>query len=124
LRWHRERNFEFIVDATSKTVRVTEVLPNVPARSSMDRAYRRFLSEFQSDELPPHRRIDPKKASVRCVNRQGSLGVALHVRDGDYAYATRKLLAIVDESYLLFLTLNDYSDYMVQNLDANPDWGK
>jgi len=124
LRWHRDRTFEVIVDGAAKCIRVTEVLPNVPAHSAMDRAYRQFLQEFVSDELPEHRRIDPRKALPRCVNRHGTLSVALQVRDGDYAYAMRKLLAVVDETYQLFLTLNDYSDYMVRNLGANPDWGK
>jgi hypothetical protein len=48
----------------------------------------------------------------------------LEVHNGDYAYATEKLLAVVHETYLLFLQLGGYADYMVQHLGANPDWGK
>jgi hypothetical protein len=124
MQWHKDRNFEIVVDGALKSVRVTSVLPNVASRSSMDRAYRRFLEEFQNGELPPHRSIERRKSILKCVNRLGSVSVALEVRDGDYAYATEKLLAVVQETYLLFLQLGGYADYMVANLGANPDWGK
>lgn len=90
----------------------------------MDLSYRRFLQEMQSRERPAHRRIEPRKVTLQCANRRGEFSVTLHVRDGDYTYATRKLIAVIDESYLLFLTLDDNSEYMVQHLGANPDWGK
>jgi hypothetical protein len=124
MQWHKDRNFDIVVDGALKAVRVTAVLPNVAARSTMDRAYRRFLEGFQNGELPIHRSIDARKSSIKCENRLGSLSVALEVRDGDYAYATEKLLAVINETYLLFLQLGGYADYMVQNLGANPDWGK
>jgi hypothetical protein len=124
MQWHKERTFEIIADGASKTVRMSVVLPNVPARSDMDRAYRLFLLDFQNGELPPHRSIDKRKAALKCVNRLGDISLVLSVLDGDYAYATEKLLAVAHESYLLFLQLGSYADYMVENLGANPDWGK
>lgn len=124
VRWHKDRYFDFIVDGTRKTIRVPVVLPNVPPRSTMQREYRQFLDAFQNGELPAHRGIDPRKCSLKCMNRLGSLSIALEVRDGDYAYATEKLLAVIHETYLLFLQLGGYVDYMVQHLGANPDWGK
>jgi hypothetical protein len=124
MQWHKERNFDIVVDGKLKSIRVSVVLPNVAPRSSMDRAYREFLAGFQNGELPVHRSIDRRKAILKCVNRLGSLSVALDVRDGDYAYATEKLLAVIHETYLLFLQLGGYADYMVANLGANPDWGK
>jgi hypothetical protein len=124
MRWHKDQNFDFIVDRASETIRVPVVLPNVAARSAMDRAYRRFLEQFQNGELPEHRSIDRRKCVLKCINRLGSLSVAIEVHDGDYAYATEKLLAVIHETYLLFLQLGGYADYMVQHLGANPDWGK
>jgi len=124
MQWHKERTFQIVADGASKTVRMSVVLPNVPARSHMDRAYRLFLLDFQNGELPPHRSIDKRKAALKCVNRLGDISLVLSVVDGDYVYATEKLLAVAHESYLLFLQLGSYADYMVANLGANPDWGK
>jgi len=124
MRWHKDRYFDFIVDGTRKTIRVPVVLPNVAARSAMHQAYRQFLEGFHNGELPVHRSIDRRKCSLTCMNRLGSMSLAIEVRDGDYAYATEKLLAVIHETYLLFLQLGGYVDYMVQHLGANPDWGK
>jgi|ERR1700733_1953552 len=124
MRWHKDRYFDFIVDGTLKTIRVPVVLPNVAPRSAMHRDYRQFLEGFQGGELPVHRSIDQRKCFLKCMNRLGSLSIVVEVRDGDYAYATEKLLAVIHETYLLFLQLGGYADYMVQHLGANPDWGK
>jgi hypothetical protein len=122
--WHKDRNFDLIVDVTRKTIHVPVVLPNVAARSPMQREYRRFLEGFHNGELPVHRAIDQRKSVLRCVNRRGSVAITVEVRDGDYAYATEKLLAVIHETYLLFLQLGGYADYMVEHLGGNPDWGK
>jgi hypothetical protein len=124
MRWHKDRNFDLIVDATRKTIHVPVVLPNVAARSAMQREYRKFLDGFHNGEMPVHRSIDQRKCLLKCMNRRGSVAITVEVRDGDYGYATEKLLAVVQETYLLFLQLGGYADYMVQHLGANPDWGK
>jgi hypothetical protein len=124
MRWHKDRNFDLIVDVTHKTIHVPVVLPSVAARSAMQREYRKFLEGFQNGEMPVHRSIDRRKCLLKCINRRGSVAITLEVRDGDYAYATEKLLAVMQETYLLFLQLGGYADYMVEHLGGNPDWGK
>jgi hypothetical protein len=124
MRWHKDRHFDFIVDAARKTIQVPVVLPNVDARSAMYREYRDFLEGFQNGEMPVHRSIDRRKCFLKCMNRLGSVSLTLEVRNGDYAYATEKLLAVIHETYLLFLQLGGYADYVVQHLGGNPDWGK
>jgi hypothetical protein len=124
VRWHKDCSFNFIVDGARKTIRVPVVLPSIAVRSPMYREYQQFLDGFQNGELPVHRAIDRRKCVLKCTNRLGFVSVALEVRDGDYAYATEKLLAVIHETYLLFLQLGSYADYMVRYLGANPDWGK
>jgi len=54
-----------------------DLLPNVPHRSAMDRAFRAWVSERASEALPEHRRIDPRRVRLACPNRAGNLPVAL-----------------------------------------------
>lgn len=124
MQWHKGRTFDIIVDATLKAIRVAVVLPNIAPRSAMDRDYRRFLAGFQNGDLPPHRSIDRRKALLKAVNRLGAMSLTMEVLDEDYEYATEKLLAVVHETYLLFLQLGGYADYVVEYLGGNPDWGK
>ena len=119
--WHRDRFFELILDPTRKAMRFPVVLPEVPAGSSMSREYGQFVQSRGDTSLPPHRRIDPKKAVVRPVHRAGSIGLAVAVKGGDYEYATRKLIHLVHETFMVFLYDGRYYDYLVETFDLDPD---
>jgi hypothetical protein len=96
------------------------VLPEVPAGSSMYREFKEFVKSRQSESLPDHRRIHPKKATVRPSNRSGNVALTLTVKNGDYEYATRKLIHLVHEVYLVFLQEGHY-DYMIEAFNLDPD---
>jgi hypothetical protein len=119
--WHRGRNFELILDTGRKTLRFPVVLPEVPAESSMYEEFQQFVDAHFADDLPGHRRIDKSKVSIRCANRKGDVSLTLTVLDGDYAYATRKLVNLVHEVFLVFLFDGRYYDYMVETFDLDPD---
>ena len=117
--WHRDRQFELILDPAKKTLRFAVVLPGVPARSAMYREFKKFLESRFTKEVPDHRRIDRKKARVTCGNRGGNVSVTLTVLGGDYAYGTRKLIHLIHEVFLTFLT--EYFEYQVEAFDLDPD---
>jgi hypothetical protein len=119
--WHRDRFFELILDTHKKTLRFPVVLPEIPARSSMYREFKEFIESRHSADLPEHRRINPKKATVKPSIRAGNAGLTLTVRNGDYAYATRKLINLVHEVFLDFLYDGRYYDYLVETFDLDPD---
>ena len=61
------------------------------------------------------------KARVHCRNRSGNVSLALTVKDGDYEYGTRKLIHMVHEIFLVFLSDGPYGDYMIEKTRPNQD---
>jgi hypothetical protein len=118
--WHRDQFFNLILDTHKKTLRFPLVLPEVPAGSSKYREFKEFVESRSYQNLPDHRRIDPNKATVRPSNRSGNVALTLTVKNGDYDYATRKLIHLVHEVYLVFLQEGHY-DYMVKAFNLDPD---
>jgi hypothetical protein len=119
--WHRDRLFDLILDTRKKTLRFPVVLPEVPARSSMYREFKEFVGSRHAAGLLEHRRIDPKKAVVRPSNRGGNIALTLTVKNGDYDYATRKLIHLVHEIFLVFLYDGRYYDYLIKTFGLDPD---
>jgi hypothetical protein len=119
--WHRDRLFKLILDVPKKTLRLPVVLPEVPAKSSMYREFQEWVEQRHSKELLEHRRIDRKKAQLRCANRGGNVSLALIVKNGDFEYGTRKLIHAVHETYLTFLADGRYYEYMMETFDLDPD---
>ena len=119
--WHRDRQFELILDVPKKTMRFPLVLPNVPAGSEMYREFKAFVASRFSDDFPDHRRIDNSKVAIKPVCRSGSVSLTLTVKDGDFEYAARRLIHLVHEIFLVFLYDGKYYDYLVETFDLDPD---
>lgn len=117
--WHRDRLFKLILDTSKGTLAFPLVLPKVPPRSTMYREFQRFLESRLSKRVPAHRRIDPKRAVVRCANRGGNVSLTLKVLTGNYEYGARKLIHLVHEIFLEFL--GEYFEYQVEAFDLDPD---
>jgi len=117
--WHRDREFDLTVDTVRGAITCPVVLPQVPARSKMYRQLRAFVDSLDSGERPAHRRIDSRKARVTCANRGGDVSLTMKIRDGDYEYAFRKFVNVVQEIYLVFLM--EHFDYQVEAFGLDPD---
>jgi hypothetical protein len=119
--WHFDRPFELLLDVPGKTLRFPDVLPGVPARSAMYRELRAFMKVRQTDKLPEHRRVNPAKARLTLTNQRGAVALKLTVKDGDFDYATRKMIQVVHEVFMVFLVDGPYYEYMVERLGLDPD---
>lgn len=117
--WHRDRLLELVLDAHRHTIRFPTLLPE--ADSSMCRELREFLKSRHSSNLPEHRRIDPRKALIRCRHQGGGITVSFTVKDGDFDYAARKLIHIVNEIFMVFLSNGRYHEYLVRTFNLEPD---
>ncbi len=117
--WHYDRRFELLLDAAKKTLRFPALLPAVDPQ--MHSALRKFLAERTSGELPQHRSVDPRRARLSSANRGGAVSLGLTVLDGDFEYATRRLILVAHEIFLGFLADGPYFEYLVEHLGLDPD---
>ena len=120
--WHRDRDFELILDTNHNTLTFPCVLPEIKSRSSMAAEFRAWVAERQSSELPEHRRIDRAKCTLECVNRKGDMSVTLKLMGTpDWDYGARKIVALVHEVYMSFIHDGRYYTYMIDVFDLDPD---
>ena len=119
--WHYDRPFELHLDTAKKTLRFPAILPGVPGRSPMYRELQAFVKARQSGDLPEHRSVNSAKARVALSNQRGAVFVTLSVKDGDFDYATRKIIQIIHEIFMVFLVDGPYFNYMVEQLGLDPD---
>jgi hypothetical protein len=120
--WHHNRVFDLVLNTRTNTLKFPLLLPNVPAQSSMYREFREFLKSYHSEALPSHRRIDKDKARLSCRNLNGQIAVTIQMKDQDYEYATRKLIHVAQEIFLVFLFDGPYHEYRVETLNLDPDF--
>jgi hypothetical protein len=114
--WLGDRPLEVSVDIGKSILIFNQLLPNVPSKSPFYSELKRFIKARCEPGLPDHRRIDPKRAEVLCINRNGSVSIGLKVKKNQYAYALNRLVNLVHE---LFVQLNDlHPDYMYENFDV------
>jgi hypothetical protein len=119
--WHYDRPFELLLDIPKKTLRFPALLPGIPARSGMYRELQAFLKSRRSEEVPEHRRVNPAKARIALATRRGAVSISITAKDADFDYATRKIIQIVHEIFLIFLVDGPYYEYMVEHLGLDPD---
>jgi hypothetical protein len=121
VQWHRSQRFEWIYDTAAQRLRVACVLPNVIPNSPMHREFKVWLKDRQNDTLPEHRRCDRNKLQLKCINRGGNLSLTASIVDGDIDYGVRKLVALINEIYLDFLSSGLYFEWMLETFNLDPD---
>lgn len=117
--WHFDREFELVLDPGRRSLRFPLLLPSLP--SGMDSELRSFIRQRQTDDLPEHRRIDPRRADVRIRNRAGDISLTITALDGDLDYATGKLIHLVHEIFVALLREGSFFDYAVETFGLNPE---
>lgn len=115
--WFRNRQYAITADARRGVIRCPVVLPQVPPE--IYAKLKQFIQSRHTEEIPPHRRIDPAKARANCAIRAGNVSVTLTLEDDDYEYATRRFVNLLHEIFLVFL--HEHFDYQVAAYDLDPD---
>jgi hypothetical protein len=119
--WHRNQAFDLVYDQRKGTLRFACVLPQLPSRSPMYRDFKTWLKSRSDELLPEHRRVDRARAEVKPYNRGGDVALTLKILDGDIEYGVRKLIHLVHEIYLDFLSDGRYHEWLVDTFDLDPD---
>jgi hypothetical protein len=121
LLWFRGQQMDLQVDSRHARASLARLLPPIAPRSRFDRRLRAWLRSRQAQELPPHRRVDPGRLQASLRNVGGTMRLTLVSKDGDPLLATRKLLHLVNELYLVFLATPECYDWIVEAFDLDPD---
>ncbi len=119
--WLRDQLFEWRWNDAKKSLRITCVLPQVAPQSAMYRELRSWLKSRQDAALPDHRRCDAQRVALRPYNRGGSVALTLRSLDGDVEYLVRKMVSLVNELYVDFLSSGLYLDWQIETFNLDPD---
>lgn len=113
-RWLLSRPLRLAIDNHRNRLSCPNLFEGLSAYANLQRDLTAYLAGRHSKELPEHRRVDCARCIIVCRSRSGRLTLALDVGDGDWEYATRKLLSLVHEA---FVYLNRYwPDYACERL--------
>lgn len=115
-RWLAPAPFTLRYDPASGTLAFRDLLPNVPPRSKLAGALRRFIRGRASAELPAHRRVDPARAGVRCFVRRSALSLEVVAREHHHGYGVNRAVNLVHEIVMHLHTY--FPEYMWENFDA------
>ncbi len=92
------------------------LLPHVPARSVLCADLAAFVAGRASTRLPPHRRVDRRRARVRCIAARGAVSVELVATRNFHDYGVNRVVNLVHE---IFLYLQEYQpEYLWTNFAA------
>jgi hypothetical protein len=92
------------------------LLPNVRARSPLHRDLQAFVADRASPRLPAHRRVDRRRARVRCPLSRGAMSLELVATRNHHEYGVNRVVNLVHE---IFLYLHAYQpEYMWENFDV------
>tara|TARA_B110000858_G_scaffold198281_1_gene263712 strand:+ start:17360 stop:17839 length:480 start_codon:yes stop_codon:yes gene_type:complete len=112
--WLAQRPFSLILKPKKNQLLLNELLPAVPYRSDMDTAFRKFIVQRCSPEIPAHRRLDDKKLSFSCHNHSQNLSVTIDFKPKDAVLAMKTAINFIHEVFNNFLIEGPYQDYMVE----------
>ena len=112
--WLAEKPFQLRLNTEKCELELKDVLPAVPYRSEMDRAFREFLIKRSDDSIPSHRRLDSERFSFQCKNRSKNLSIKIGFDSGDAGEAAKTSVNLLHEIFNNFLMEGPYQNYMVE----------
>ncbi len=114
--WHGTQPLALVYTSTTGTFVFRNLLPNVAARSPLYRDLRAFVAGRASPRLPAHRRVDRRRARIRCVLSRGTVSLELVATRNHHEYGVNRVVNLVHE---VFMFLHAYHpEYMWENFGA------
>ena len=87
-------------DPGAATLAFPRLIPGAAAVPSMVAALKGVVAEHLSSTVPEHRRVDKRRATVRCTVRDGDLSLSFFVRGAHHGYAIKAGLNLVNRLFL------------------------
>lgn len=116
--WNLPFNLRF--DGKRKTMSFKNLLAGVPAASELNSSLKSFVKEFSVRVWPEHRRVDPKRVSIRYSNQRGNVTIAFVVSKNEYEYGVKKALNVINEVLVGFLSVH-FPEYTVEHFRRPED---
>lgn len=109
--WLTPRPLSATYDPVRGVVSFTRLFPAVDSVPGVAAALRASVAARATRRVPAHRRLDQRRARIRCAVRRGDLSLSVAVRGRSHEYAMRHALNLIND---LFLLLHEtYPDYLV-----------
>ena len=118
--WHYNRTFDLLVDCAASRMEFTGAFPNVSPLSAISLGLSQYIEAMMSENVPIHRRIDRRKTVVSRAHSGTDVSIVASIADGDFDYAARRLIQVVNEIYVDFLPNSSHYEYQVESLGLNP----
>lgn len=112
--WLTQTPFQLHLNTGKSQLEIRDVLPAVPFRSEMDKAFRQFIIDRCDKSLPAHRRLDGDKFAFSCRNRQEKLSVFIDFEREEAGAAVKTAMNLLHEIFNNFLQEGPYQNYMVE----------
>jgi len=111
--WLTRTPMRVAYDPRTSTITFARLVPGASSVPSLVAGVKAVVREHLADGVPRHRRVDTRKALVRCAVRGGDLSLSFAVRGAHHAYAVQAGLNLVNR---LFLHLQAYyPGYLIQH---------
>ncbi|MCH7815098.1 MAG: hypothetical protein IIC60_00885 [Proteobacteria bacterium] len=117
-RWLATTPFHLKLNTSKPELELRNVLPAVPFRSEMDKAFRAFLIQRCDTSIASHRRLDGSRFAFNCRNRQQNLSVAIGFQARDAGAAAKTAVNLLHEIFNNFLAEGPYQNYMVETFNV------
>lgn len=119
--WIRDVKFRVTYDPTTRTLTFVDLLPEVAARSDMDRAFRAFIASRTSPSLPEHRRVNLRRLKMTAKNSKGAISLLFVLSPKHLEYGVTRAVHLVHEVLMDFLNDSLYVDYLIAHFNLNPE---
>ena len=106
-------------DSRRRVLAFETLFPGIAPASAPASGLAAIVRERTSPRLPPHKRLDGRRARVAGATRRGNWGLTVTVRGRNHEYAVRRALNLINE---LFLFLHEsHPEYLVQHFGLSPE---
>lgn len=115
--WLTRRPMTAMLDSRRKTLTFPSLLPGIDRGIATELAT--IVKARTGRDVPPHKRVDSRRARLSSARRNGDLSLAIEIRGQNHAYAVRHALNVINE---MFLVLHErHPEYLVEHFGISSE---